>query len=533
MKASAPRSTKAGQHLEWPPRVSRERLEEISQFISPQHARQKWEIKAPFFNVRIGRVPVFTARDVIKTVQRARKAQVAWAQRSVKERARVLSKMHDLVLNAKEELMDLMQLESGKARLHALEEVLDVVNNCRYYAVHGPDMLKPRRCKGGIPLLTRATEYREPLGVVGIISPWNYPFTLALSDALPALLAGNSVVLKTSEKTPYSALRARELLIEAGMPPDVYQVVNGRGEVTGAMLIDHVNYVSFTGSTATGRLVGRQTGERLIRCSLELGGKNPMIICKDADLSRALEGAMRGFFTNAGQLCIAYERCYIHKEIWESFVSQLTRRTTEVRLGKSYDYGCDMGSLISPEHLKVVEKQVQDARKKGATVLTGGKARPDIGPSFYEPTLLTNVNKNMDIYYQETFGPVICLYPFENEEDAIRMANDSPYGLNASIWSANIRKAEDIAHKISAGTVNINDAYAAGWSSIDAHMGGIKDSGIGRRHGPEGLLKYTQTKNVAVQRFWNMQPGRRLGPRRFDRLVSTLLRLLKYLPGLR
>jgi succinate-semialdehyde dehydrogenase/glutarate-semialdehyde dehydrogenase len=335
---------------------------------------------------------------------------------------------------------------------------------------------------------------------VGVIAPWNYPLALAVSDSVPGILAGNAVVVKPDIQTTHTALAALELLVEAGLPAGVFQVVPGDGPGVGAGLVDRVDYVSFTGSTVTGRLVAQRAATRLIGCSLELGGKNPMIVREDADLMKAVDGAVRGSFANAGQLCISSERIYVQQRVREPFLRLFCIRTEALRLGAGLDYEADMGSLTYEHQLRKVEEHVGDAVEKGAVVQAGGNVRPDIGPLFFEPTVLTGVTPDMRLYSEETFGPVVSVYPFTSDDEAVSLANDSCYGLNASIWSGDVKTALRMAHRIETGTVNINESYSAAWASVDAPMGGRKDSGTGRRHGAEGLLKYTESQTVAVQK---------------------------------
>ena len=296
-------------------------------------------------------------------------------------------------------------------------------------------LLRPRRRRGALPLLTRTWEFRTPVGVVGFFVPWNYPLNLAITDAVPALMAGNTGVLKPDPQTSFTALWAVELLREAGLPPDVLPVVTGEGPVIGPALVERVDYVMFTGSVRTGRMVGSRAAERLIGCSLELGGKNPMIVLEDADLEAAVDGAVNGCFVGAGQVCISIERIYVHESLFEAFVRRFAERTKSLRLGAALDYSVDVGSLTSGRQLEAVEQHVRDALEKGATLAAGGRRRPDLGPLFYEPTILTNVREGMQLYAEETFGPVVSVYPFRDEEDAIARANATRYGLSASIWT--------------------------------------------------------------------------------------------------
>lgn len=490
-------------------------------------------VRSPFDGEVLGTVPVCGAGDVKLALQRARRAQTAWAERPLRERKAVFLRYHDLVLRQQVALMDLLQLEGGKARLSALEEVLDVALNSRYYAFHAAGYLRPRRRQGVLPLVTWVQEVRHPLGVVGLISPWNYPLTMAVSDAIPAMLAGNAVVMKPAEETPLTALRAMQLLLEAGLPADVFQIVTGRGRVIGPAMLEGIDFLCFTGSTATGRTLAGQAGERLIKCSLELGGKNPAIVLDDADVEKSVTGIVHGCFASSGQLCISIERLYVQNEVYDRFVESLVHRVMGLTISPALDFSIDIGSLISQEQFDKTVAHVADAVSKGATVLAGGRARPELGPYFYEPTLLAGVTPEMVIFREETFGPVTSIYRFESVEQAIDLANDSEFGLNASVWTRNVRLGQQIARRIRAGTVNVNEAYGAAWGSIDAPMGGMKASGLSRRHGAEGIQKFTETQTVATQYLIPLRPFGPITPPRFAAVMTLVLKILKYIPGLR
>lgn len=481
----------------------------------------------------LGDVPRCTTDDVAAAAQRARAIQPAWAARPVKERAAVLLRFHDLVLQRQDEVLDLIQLENGKARRHAFEEVLDVCLTARYYANTAADYLRPKRRQGVQLMLTQVTELHHPKGLVGIISPWNYPLTLGISDAIPAIVAGNAVLTKPDQQTPFSALWAVHLLEEAGMPPGLVQVVTGSGSELGGSIIEQSDYLMFTGSTAVGRTVAAQAGERLIDCSMELGGKNALLVLDDADVGKAVSGAIRAAFSNAGQLCISVERIYVPGTLWDDFTTRYADAAKAMKLSAALDYSGDMGSLISEKQLKTVIEHVDDAVGKGATVLAGGKARPDIGPHFYEPTILSGVREGMTAFADETFGPVVSLYRVESEDEAIAKANDSDYGLNFSVWTSNPKHGQAVAARLQAGTVNVNEAYAAAWGSVDAPMGGMKASGLGRRHGEHGILKYTESQTIATERLLPVGAPTWLNPGRYARIMTTGLRALKRLPGVK
>jgi succinate-semialdehyde dehydrogenase/glutarate-semialdehyde dehydrogenase len=459
------------------------------------------EVRSPFDDRRLGAVPVTSERDLDRAVARARAGQRRWADTSIAERAQMIRRFSELVLDRRSELLDWIQLENGKSRPNAYEEIADTALCASYYASIAPSALRRRRRLGAVPLVTSTVELRHPKGVVGIISPWNYPLVLAVTDAIPALLAGNAVVVKPDTQTPFTALLALALLREAGLPSDVAQIVIGDGPVLGPQVVDRVDYVMFTGSTRTGRTVGQRAAGRLVGFSAELGGKNPLLVLADADPEVAGRGAARAAFSNTGQLCISVERVYVDAGVHDRFVAAFVAATTRLRLGPGLDWDVDIGSLATRSQLETVERHVADAVAKGATVLAGGRARPDLGPYFYEPTILTDVPQTALACREETFGPVASVRKVADDAEAVALANDSVYGLNASVWSSDAAHARAVARRLQAGTVNINEGYAAGWGSHSATMGGWKQSGVGRRHGLEGIHKYTEPQTIATQRL--------------------------------
>ncbi|NUW30401.1 succinate-semialdehyde dehydrogenase (NADP(+)) [Nonomuraea sp. SMC257] len=460
------------------------------------------EISTPFTGEPLARMPLSSADDVSRAHARARAAQAEWAARPVAERVRPFLRLHDALLDRRSEVLDILQDETGKARRHALEEVLDVAGCALYYARRAPRLLAPRRRQGIFPVATRVSELRPPKGVVALISPWNYPLSLGVTDAVPALLAGNAIVHKPDTQTALSTLWTIELLAELGMPREIWQVVLGEPAEVGEALLDGADYVAFTGSTRGGRKIAEEAAKRLIGCSLELGGKNPMLVLDDADLDRAVQGAVRACFTNAGQLCLSIERLYVHTSVFDAFAERFAAQARGMRLAAGHDWSADMGSLTSRRQLDTVTARVQDALAKGATLLAGGRARPDVGPLFYEPTILTGVTEDMDLCREETFGPVVALHPFSSDDEAVALANDTVYGLNASVWTSDPARGRALAARVRAGTVNVNEGYGAAYASYDAPMGGMKASGLGRRHGAEGLLRYTEAQTVATQAPW-------------------------------
>lgn len=458
----------------------------------------------------------------------ARTAQQAWADRAPNDRSRPFLRLHELLLERRDHVLDVVQTETGKARMHAQEELMDVLGSVLYYARIAPGRVKPRRRPGGMPVFTRTVEYARPRGVVTVITPWNYPLSLA-ADVIPALLAGNAVVHKPDSKTVRSSLLLRDYAIEAGLDPQLWQVITGEPDEVGDALVDGADYVSFTGSTRAGREIAQRCAERMIGVSLELGGKNPMLVLEDTDLDRAVTAGLRACFSNAGQLCIGIERIYVHRSVYPEFLSRFVTAAQQLRLGQGLDFTADVGPLVSQHQLERVDQMVQRAVADGAQLAAGGHARPDLGPTFYQPTVLTGVTADAEISTEEVFGPVVTVAGFDDDEEAIRLANDSEYGLNAAVFSRDPHRAWQVAQRLETGMVNINEGYASAYGSSAAPVGGRKQSGYGHRHGVQGLLQYTEPQTIAAQRLIGFDPPAGISRQRYAALLSRSLRMLRKL----
>lgn len=464
----------------------------------PGSTGNTWKLTEVYTGDLLVELPQSSPEDIAEAFAASRRAQAEWAATPLKKRLRVFRKFHSLVLKNHETIADLIQVESGKARRMAFEESLDVPLVTGYYLKRAAKVLAPRRHAGPVPVVSSSLEVRHPKGVVGIIAPWNFPFATGISDAIPALIAGNGVVVKPDNKTALSPLYGVQLLEQAGLPKGLFQVVCGEGGDVGPTLIDNANYVMFTGSTATGRVIGERAGRNLIGACLELGGKNPMIVLPDANLDDAVKGALFGAFGNTGQICMHIERMYIHDSIYDEFRQRFITAASELDVRASYDYGPNVGSLVSVDHKDRVKSHVDDAVAKGATVLLGGNERPDLGPAFFEPTILEGVTTDMLAGSCETFGPVVALHRYSTVDEAVELANDTDYGLNASVWGTDLQQAIRVGRRIQSGNVNINDILATAYASKGTPSGGVKQSGVGARHGDQGLLKYTDCQNVGI-----------------------------------
>jgi tRNA pseudouridine(38-40) synthase len=446
-----------------------------------------------------------TPADVSEAVSRARIAQPTWEQTSLRKRLSVVKRFQCLLSERKQQIARVVTSESGKPYAEALlTEILVALDTTRFLLNESYGILHETPVPHGS--LTTKTKrgrlIREPHGVIGIISPWNYPFSIPAGQSLAALAAGNAVVLKPSELTPLSALELSSLFHDAGFSENLFQVVLGDGSTGAALVESDIDKLIFTGSVATGKRIGQTAAARLLPAVLELGGKDPMIVLNDADIEVASSGAVWAAFVNAGQTCLSVERCYVHRSIYESFVSMCAEKAKQLRLGDGMDAATDIGPLIHERQLRTVEQHVEDARSRGARILTGGKRMPSLGPNFYSPAVLADVTHEMLIMREESFGPVLPIMAFDSDDEAVRLANDSEYGLAASVWTRNRSRGEAIARQIKAGTVMINDAVSC-YGISEAPHGGIKASGIGRTHGKLGLGEMVRVKYMDV----DLMPG--------------------------
>jgi succinate-semialdehyde dehydrogenase / glutarate-semialdehyde dehydrogenase len=452
---------------------------------------------APFTGEVLHDLPLSSAADVADATSAARVAQRAWRTAGFAHRRAVLLKAHDLLLADRERLMDVLQSETGKTRGQAFEEIFQGATVTRYYAVSAASVLRTRRRRAGIPLVLQTRVSYKPKGVVGVVTPWNYPLSLSLMDVIPALAAGNAVVQKADNQGALSVLASRKAFIDAGVPAALWAVVAGDGNEIGNAVVDNTDYVCFTGSTATGTKVAERAAARLVGSSMELGGKNPLIVLDDVDPVKAAANAVYSCYSSMGQLCVSIERIYVQRSVADAFTKAFVERVAGLVQGPAFDFSTDVGSLTTAAQLERVTAHVDDAVALGATVLTGGKARPDLGPLFFEPTVLSNVTDAMACAKNETFGPVVAIHVVDTAEEAVAEANASEFGLNSSIFSGSRSRARKLADTIDAGSVNINEGYRATFSSIDAPMGGMKKSGLGRRNGREGILRFAEGRTVA------------------------------------
>jgi len=480
----------------------------------------------------VGTVPDLGAETVAEMAARGRAAQPAWEAYGFDGRGRILLRAQKWLMDNSAQVIETIMSETGKTFEDAsLAEISYAGNAFGFWANNAPEYLADDRVKSG-QLLVKGKKlilrYR-PLGLIGVIGPWNYPLTNSFGDCIPALAAGNSVILKPSEITPLTSMLMAEGLRECGLPEDVLQIATGRGE-TGAALVEEVDMIMFTGSTKTGRKVAEAAARRLIPASLELGGKDPMIVLTDADLERAANFATYYSMQNAGQTCISIERVYVEEPVYDEFVAKVSEKVRALRVGAPQGPGSvEVGAITFPPQLQTIEDHVADAVQKGARVLAGGQAVTSGGGRFYEPTVLVDVDHTMKIMTEETFGPTLPIMKVADSEEAIRLANDSPYGLGSSVFTRDTERGEQIARRLETGAANVNDAMI-NYTVLELPMGGAKASGLGSRHGAGGIRKYCSqqaivvTPRLALKREPHMYPYK-------SRTTRILAGVFKFLYG--
>jgi succinate-semialdehyde dehydrogenase/glutarate-semialdehyde dehydrogenase len=494
---------------------------------SDSGSRRRLRHRDPATLEPLGEIEVCDARDVAAAVGRARKAQAEWAELGFDERGRFLRRAADRLVARQEDLLAVLRSETGRPDAESVSmELLCAADALHYYARRARKILAERR----VPLhLMKTRKLRiayRPLGVVGIITPWNFPFLLSLNPVAQALMAGNAVLLKPSEVTPRSGALVGELFRDAQLPEGVLQVLQGDGE-TGAALVDaRPDKISFTGSVETGRRVAEACGRNLIRCTVELGGKDPMIVCADADLERAAAGAVWGAFANAGQVCCSTERVYVVDEVHDAFVEKVVEKAGALRQGP--DGESDVGAVIHAPQLEILERHVRNAVENGARVLAGGRRNPAFRGLYFEPTVLVDVDHGMAVMREETFGPILPIMRVRDEAEALQLAGDTRYGLSASVWTRDRRRGADLARRIESGSAVVNDCMVT-YGVTEAPFGGLKDSGFGQVNGEIGLRSYCHAQSILIDRL-----GRKTEPTWFPytaRKERALKRALRWVFG--
>jgi acyl-CoA reductase-like NAD-dependent aldehyde dehydrogenase len=444
---------------------------------------------------------------VPQLLAKAREAQSSWAKLSVQDRCARIANLKSEILEARDTLTDAVVRESGKPRVEAkFADVFVALDTAAYYAKHGPALLRPEK----VPHHSTAAKLKsgsllyEPLGVLAIISSWNYPLAIPLSQIIPAVAAGNATLCKTSDFTPQCGALIERLFRDSGFPEGLVTILQGSGDVGQALIDAHPDKVFFTGSVFTGRQVAEACARELIPSVLELGGKDAMLVLGDAELDVTSSAAVWGSFTNCGQVCLSLERIFVESSVSEKFLELCVRKTQKLRLGPGADPQTDVGPLIRPQHVQRMSDLIADAVERGARVLCGGRARPDLGPNFFEPTVLTGVDSSMQLFRGETFGPILAVQVVCDTHEAVRLANDTEFSLATSVWTADITRGKQIARQLRAGTVMVNDAIC-GFAIAEAPHGGAGLSGWGRTHGKAGLLEMVHLKYLDVDRLPRME----------------------------
>jgi acyl-CoA reductase-like NAD-dependent aldehyde dehydrogenase len=475
----------------------------IYEQLESSDARRHLQLRSPIDMEPIGELVCANEDDVKAAISKARETQPAWAATSMLQRRRIVERALQVVLARQDEIIDTVVRETGKAKTDAMSmEVFSVADSLCYYAKNAEKFLKPRKRKvhGVIGIIKQLRIVYKPLGVVGLITPWNGPFVLMMNQAVQAILAGNTVVAKGSEVTPYSAKLAESIMTEAGLPDGVLQVLLGDGATGAAIVNGGVDKVSFTGSVATGKKVAVECAEQLIPVSLELGGNDAMIVCDDADLDRAADGAWLGSCMNTGHYCCGTERIYVVAGVYDEFLEKVLDKGKNLRQGHDYGWDEDIGAVFWDRQMAIIEAHVEDARAKGANILMGGRRNPDLKGLYYEPTVMTEVSNDMDIMILETFGPILCIQKVGSEAEAIALANDSEFGLNGNVWTQDKEKGYQLAASIDTGACSVND-MAVSYGIPAAPFGGRKNSGVGQVNGKKGLRGYCHEMPIVIDRF--------------------------------
>jgi acyl-CoA reductase-like NAD-dependent aldehyde dehydrogenase len=490
----------------------------------------------PATGERLGEVPAYTPQQVRACIERARVAQVTWGRTSFAERRRVLQALLDHILVHADELCELVSRDAGKTLQNAMMgEIWPVCEKLRWTLAHGEKHLLPEKVSSGLLVHKNARIEFEPLGVIGVITPWNYPLQNVVGPVVPALFAGNAVVVKVSEWTAWSAERLqqmfRRVLVDCGYPPDLVQIITGYGDTGAALVSSGVDKIVFTGSMANGRRVVEESAKRLTPVVLELGGKDPMIVCDDADLDQAAHAAAAGVFLTSGQMCLAAERVYVVDQVYDAFVKRVIDIAMRLRQGPPLAGKLvDVGAMTMPAQVEIVDGLVRDAVERGAEIRVGGKKGK--GGRFYQPTVLTDVDHSMAIAHEETFGPVMCVIRAANEDEAVRLANESLYGLGSYVFTKDRAKGRELARRLVAGSTCVN-AFAMNYMAQDLPFGGVRGSGFGRLNGREGLHEMCNVKSIIDDRIPIQRPVEIFPGRRGDYEVTRAAIRLVYERGLR
>jgi len=463
--------------------------------------QEKIKVENPATLEILGEVSLASSQDGQRAVEAAREAFRSWRSLDFRQKQEIFKVAKEILWRRAEEIARLITLEKGSPLVESLAvEVLSILETLDYYSHHQPDSLRPRKAPVHVPFFAHKKNrfLFQPLGPTLVISPWNFPFLLSANDVISALAAGNTVILRPSTSTPFCALAIGEIFLEAGLPPGVLNIVPCRVTQAEELILNPlIQCLLFTGSVSTGKRIMELASRNLTSLVLELGGKDPMIVLEDADIDMASRGAVWAGFMNTGQSCASVERIYVASKIAPAFIEKVVALTKALKIGNPVEPEVDLGPMENSSQLKVVEEHVQEAIAKGAELLCGGKKWPGLPGYFYEPTVLTKVDHSMKVMKEETFGPVLPIMTFNNIEEAIALANDSLYGLTASVWTRNPEKAARVAEQLEAGTVTINDHMFSA-TEPRAIWGGIKQTGIGRSHGPYGLLELVNIKYVSA-----------------------------------